>query len=204
MSDKPGMRAAPRWLATAIALAVGISCVVALLALRARKPAAPGTPPPPADELALCAAVEAHADKYAQASVPGNGAALTALREARRAAIARVDHADGTATAWFGTVDTLTTTDGGKLGVVIRLPCSDRVWIRTWGTAAADAQHATLIDPSAPLHAKLAAMSNGNVVTFSGRFLIDPQDHWKQTANAESEAMREPQFLFRFADITKL
>ncbi|MNF12751.1 hypothetical protein D3C80_2143530 [compost metagenome] len=61
----------------------------------------------------------------------------------------------------------------------------------------------TLIDKGTPLYSALLTMSVGDAVTVSGGFLPSEEDGVKETSLTIRGSMSDPEFLFRFNDISK-
>lgn len=154
----------------------------------------------PPGQVALCNAADAGAKSYRGTS--GNEIQRTALRDARRAALQEAVpslHVEG----WEGTVDEVTTTFDGKATLSIKLPCTAEV--KTWNNTFSDSMdgNSTLVAKGSPLYARLATLSRGTKVRFSGDFIRDSgKDYLRESSVSEAGSMTDPEFIFRFSDVS--
>jgi hypothetical protein len=100
---------------------------------------------------------------------------------------------------WTGTVFKVSSNREDK--GVLELTLSTHVRITTWNDALADVGDHTLIDPKSPLYDQTVLLKKNQEVLFSGSFIPDPTDCFRETSITLSGSMDEPEFLFRFSDI---
>jgi hypothetical protein len=100
---------------------------------------------------------------------------------------------------WTGTVFKVSTNREGK--GVLELTLSTHMRITTWNDSIADVGDRTLIDPKSPLFDQTVLLKKNQEVLFSGSFIPDPTDCFREISMTLSESMDEPEFLFRFSDI---
>ena len=100
---------------------------------------------------------------------------------------------------WTGTVFKVSSNREGK--GVLELTLSTHVRVTTWNDSIADVGDHTLIDPKSPLFDQTVLLKKNQQVLFSGSFIPDPMDCFRETSMTLSESMYEPEFLFRFSDI---
>ena len=78
---------------------------------------------------------------------------------------------------------------------------SESITVKTVNNAISDALVGTLIDPNTPLYRSLSTESAGMPVRFSSNFLADDIDCVKEFSITLSGSMRNPEFIFEFAEI---
>ena len=100
---------------------------------------------------------------------------------------------------WTGTVFKVSTNREGK--GVLELTLSTYMRITT---SIADGGDNTLIDPKSPFFDQTVLLKKNQQVLFSGSFIPDPMDCFRETSMTLSESMDEPEFLFRFSDIAPM
>jgi hypothetical protein len=76
--------------------------------------------------------------------------------------------------------------------------------IERFDRAYAAAEYHTLIDPEDPLFAKAVALKKSQRVQFSGSFFPNSTDCFREGSMTLGGSMDEPEFLFRFTDISPL
>jgi hypothetical protein len=103
------------------------------------------------------------------------------------------------ATNWVGEVEDASTELGGDSGV-LALRLNDSVAVQTWNNSASDIGSNTLISPSSSLYDKLGNLSEGDKVTFSGRFVRAPNCLEEQSLIDENGVLT-PDFSFKFSSI---
>jgi hypothetical protein len=74
--------------------------------------------------------------------------------------------------------------------------------VQTWNNALSDIEDDTLIDPKSALFAKASALSVGQEVTFSGAFRPYTTDCIREGSLTLSGSITEPEFIFRFSDVS--
>jgi hypothetical protein len=100
---------------------------------------------------------------------------------------------------WTGTVFKVSSNREGKGILELTLPAHIRV--TTWNESIADVGDHTLIDPNTPLFDQTVLLKKNQQVLFSGSFIPDPKDCFREISMTLSESVDEPKFLFRFSDI---
>jgi hypothetical protein len=101
---------------------------------------------------------------------------------------------------WTGTVFKVSSSREGK--GILELTLSTHVRVTTWNDSTADIGDNTLIDPKSPLFDQAVLLKRNQQVLFSGNFIPDSTDCFRETSITLSEAMDQPEFLFRFSDIS--
>ncbi|HWO56434.1 MAG TPA: hypothetical protein VNN55_02590 [bacterium] len=153
----------------------------------------------PADQLRFVSAVEAFYDAYEDAP---NELKKSALRTNRRGEIANALSGDRTVSSWAGTLRDMGTNSEGKAYVSIQLEGS-KIRVQTWNNALSDITDGTLIDQSSPIFDALSGLSEGDRVTFDGRFMADDRDFIEEQSVTERGSMTSPEFTFRFTRIVR-
>lgn len=105
------------------------------------------------------------------------------------------------ATNWIGEVEDASTELGGDSGVLM-LRLTEGIAAGTWNNSLSDIDANTLIKPSAPLYDKLGSLSQGDSVTFSGRFIRGP-DCLEEQSIADENGVLTPDFTFKFTSISE-
>ena len=100
---------------------------------------------------------------------------------------------------WTGTVFKVSSNREGK--GVLELTLSTHMRVTTWNDSIADIGDKTLIDPKSPLFDQAILLKKNQQVLFSGSFIPDSTDCFRETSMTLSELMHDPEFLFRFSDI---
>ena len=103
---------------------------------------------------------------------------------------------------WTGTVFKVSSNREGK--GVLELTLSTHMRVTTWNDSIADIGDNTLIDPKSPLFDQAVLLKKNQQVLFSGNFIPDSTDCFRETSMTLSESMDEPEFLFRFSDISPM
>ena len=95
------------------------------------------------------------------------------------------------------------TTSDGYAYLCIRLSGSDNVKVCTWDNGISDIGAETLIRQDNPLYQELSEHATGDVVTFSGQFLIGlgSRDYPTEKSVTEEGSMTDPDYLMRFSEI---
>ncbi|MCY1707329.1 hypothetical protein [Pannonibacter sp. SL95] len=152
---------------------------------------------PPAEQVAMIAAIETAKAQFQQAT---NDLAKGGVRRERAKAICAAQTSRKIKN-WSGTVDQLTT-NGDGLGV-ISVKLSETAAVKTWNNSLSDIGSNTLIDPDTALFQKLSNLKEGTRIRFSGEF-VKPEEKtdcfWESSMTMYG-AMSEPEFIFRFTDI---
>jgi hypothetical protein len=100
---------------------------------------------------------------------------------------------------WTGTVFKVSSNREGK--GVLELMLSTHMRITTWNDSIADVGDHTLINPKSPLFDQTVLLKKNQEVLFSGSFIPDSTDCFREISMTLSESMDQPEFLFRFSDI---
>ena len=103
---------------------------------------------------------------------------------------------------WTGTVFKVSSNREGK--GVLELTLSTHMRVTTWNDSTADIGDNTLIDPRGPLFDQAVLLKKNQQVLFSGSFIPDSTDCFRETSMTLSESMDQPEFLFRFTDISPM
>ena len=103
------------------------------------------------------------------------------------------------ATNWVGEVEDASTELGGDSGV-LALRLTDDIAVQTWNNSSSDIGSNTLISPSSSLYDKLGSLSEGDEVTFSGRFVRAP-DCLEEQSLVDENGVLTPDFSFKFSSI---
>jgi hypothetical protein len=103
------------------------------------------------------------------------------------------------ATNWVGEVEEASTELGGDNGVVM-LRITDDIAVGTWNNSLSDFDANSMIKPSSPLYDKLGNLSEGDSVTFSGKFVRGP-DCLEEQSLVDENGVLTPDFTFRFSAI---
>src|SRR6516164_2551774 len=99
---------------------------------------------------------------------------------------------------WTGTVFKVSSNREGK--GVLELTLSTHVRVTTWNDSIADVGDHTLIDPKSPLFDQTVLLKKNQQVLFSGSFIPDPMDCFRETSMTLSDSMDQPEFQFRFTN----
>ena len=103
------------------------------------------------------------------------------------------------ATNWVAEVEDASTELGGDSGV-LALRLTDGIAVQTWNNSLSDIDANTLIKPNSSLYNKLGSLSDGDEVTFSGRFIRGP-DCLEEQSLADENGVLTPDFSFKFNSI---
>lgn len=199
------MTRSPRRLSTGkIALIVSGAFVLLLVLLVAASPS-PLSKSMPSGQAAFCTVASEAARAYEAAKSSGaNEIALSQARERRRSAFEASDRtASGSVSDWIGTVEQVKTSMDGAASVEVRIPCDMTVTLKTANNMVSDAlMGGTMVKPETQLYAALAKLKSGERVRFSGSLILDKTDHFQEMSVTEAGSMSEPEFLFRFSEMT--
>lgn len=105
-----------------------------------------------------------------------------------------------TVSDWTGKLIELDANGDGKGILAVEL--AEDVEISTWNNFLSDAGDGTLIEPDSPVFAAAAALSEGQLVTFSGEFVrgSDP-DCLRDSRMTLRGGVEDPRFIFRFSEV---
>jgi len=104
--------------------------------------------------------------------------------------------------AWIGQVSKLDSNNEGKgvLGVMI----ANDVFLRTHNNAFSDMRAKTLLEPGTAIFEKAITLKRGDIVQFNGYTARDKTDCIDEQSITLKGSMQEPNYTFKFVDITKL
>jgi hypothetical protein len=105
-----------------------------------------------------------------------------------------------TVSNWVGRVSKLSTNGDGK--GVLEVQIDKDIVIKTWNNAVSDVGDNTLIDPASPLFKKASSLTEGKQVVFSGTFRPSSTDCVKEGSLTMNGSLMEPEFIFRFSDVS--
>jgi hypothetical protein len=137
-------------------------------------------------------------EEAAQKAEAGNEFAVVKARKKRGRDICALMPALK-ATNWVGEVEDASTELGGDSGVLM-LQLTDDIAVGTWNNSLSDFDANSMIKPSSPLYDKLGSLSQGDSVTFSGRFIRGP-DCLEEQSIADQSGVLTPDFTFKFSSI---
>ncbi|MEY8710451.1 hypothetical protein [Mangrovibacter phragmitis] len=103
---------------------------------------------------------------------------------------------------WVGKVTTIDSNSDGK--GVIEIEVADNITLKTWNNSLSDISDHTLIDPRSKLFEKASMLSVGDSVKFSGEFFRGAESCIEEASMSLRGGLEEPEFIFRFKDITKI
>lgn len=154
------------------------------------------TPPrSPPEQEAFSAAIDTARTAYANGkNEMEKGAARPMRAKAICAALKRK-----VATDWVGEVYKLSSNSDGK--GVLAVTIGKDVMVKTWNNSFSDIADETLIDPDRPVFKQAAALSAGQKVRFSGRFIASSTDCVRESSLTISGSLNDPEFIFRFEKI---
>lgn len=150
---------------------------------------------PPAQQQAFLEVVSQFRERYRAAP---NDMARGAERPARAAALCQAVRG-GLVRDWIGTVAALSSTSDGRGAFTIRL--EHGVTLSTWTNSFSDGADATLIPPGTALFQSAVALSPGQRVVFSGEFIRNRDDCFRETSLSVAGGMHSPRFIFRFKGV---
>jgi hypothetical protein len=103
---------------------------------------------------------------------------------------------------WTGTVSKVSSSPERK--GIVKLALSSAIWVATSNDAISDIGQNTLLNPGSPLFDQIVLLKLNQQVLFSGSFIPDSTDCFKDTGSTFSGSMVQSDFLFRFSDISPL
>jgi hypothetical protein len=108
-----------------------------------------------------------------------------------------------TVSNWVGRIAMLESNGDGK--GVLKITLADDISVETWNNELSDIGDHTLIEPASALFAAVSQMKVGDQVLFSGTFLNGDNDVdcVRERSLSLHGSMRDPDFMFRFADVTQ-
>ncbi|CDG20697.1 exported protein of unknown function [Xenorhabdus poinarii G6] len=131
-----------------------------------------------------------------------NDMQIAALKTKRVSTICHFFRGNLKVSGWSGKVIDLNSNNDGKGVIVISLTKDIR--IRTWNNAFSDSGDDTLINQGTVLFEKALSLKKGQLVSFSGSFIPDRDECVREVSVTQNGSMEDPEFLFRFSDISSL
>ncbi|MCP9626660.1 hypothetical protein NML43_06130 [Rhodopseudomonas palustris] len=152
----------------------------------------------PNAELALISTVENARDAYAAGA---NDMAKGSARPARAKGLCSLMKSP-VAKDWIGELATLSSNSDGWGVLAVKI--NSNIVLKTWNNAVSDAADKTLIDPNSPVFKKAAVLRTGQRVKFSGQFIRDQTDCFREGSLTLKGSLTQPEYIFRFSDIELL
>jgi len=104
---------------------------------------------------------------------------------------------------WIGRVTKIDANSDGK--GILSIEVADRIIITTWNNSLSDLEHETLIEPGSPVFNAASVLKKGQQVRFSGSFFKGENgDCLFESSLTLSGKLREPEFIFRFSEISPI
>ena len=153
----------------------------------------------PEQQAAFIQTVESFYEPYREASNELQGSAQRPERSEALAALLP----NRAVQSWTGTLESLDTTSKGDAYISIRPDGTESIIIATWNNPLADVDTNSIIPSGSDLYNKLAEMSVGDRVVFSGTFAAGDEDHLAEASLTEASSMTTPGFVMVFSDVTK-
>jgi len=104
------------------------------------------------------------------------------------------------ATNWTGLIGRIGANGEGKAYVTVDI--GDDMKVSTWNNALSDFMDDTLIPTTSSFFDDLVALKKGDPVTFSGTFLSSSDSCLKKSNLTDLFYGRDPDFVFRFSDVS--
>ncbi len=154
--------------------------------------------PMPATEEAFCRANVEAAAQFAKGS---NDIQHAKALIARQTEVVKLLGKKGPFNDWVGRVEQLSTTNSHRATVEIGLPCG--VMVGTWNNDISDILGGrTTVESSDPLFDKLAALTVGQTVVFSGNLVPEIGSHdFQEKSLTDSGSAGEPFWIMRLSAI---
>lgn len=162
-------------------------------------PADEAAPAIPEQQAAFIQTVESFYQPYQEAKNELQGSMQRSKREVALAALLP----NRAVQDWTGTLESLDTNSEGNAYIAIRLDGTESITIATWTNAGSDVGTNSIIPSGSALYNKLAEMSAGDRVVFSGTFAASDRDYIAESSSTDAASMTTPGFVMVFADITK-
>lgn len=103
---------------------------------------------------------------------------------------------------WVGTIKSLSSNSEGN--GVLEIQLANSLTVKTWNNGFSDMSDHTLIPHGSALYSTVSALHKGQPVTFSGSFIPEHTDCFRETSMSVSGAMTDPEFVFRFSAVRPL
>jgi hypothetical protein len=152
----------------------------------------------PDAEKRLILAVETARAAYASGA---NEMAQGAARPARAKSICAAIKSPQIS-GWIGQVETLSSNSDGLGVLAIRI--ADGLLIKTWNNSISDTTAKTLINPESSVFKKAVALKKGQIIRFSGQFIRDDTDCFREGSLSLKGSLTQPEFIFRFSDLVAI
>ncbi|MCV9960285.1 zinc ribbon domain-containing protein [Pararhizobium sp. BT-229] len=153
----------------------------------------------PEKQRAFLAVIEDYKTRFGAAA---NELQESALEDERVTSIAKLLGSGLPAENWIGEITSLETNTQGKAAITIRL--SPEVSLLTWNNMLGDMAYPTMINVGTPVYKSLINMAVGDKVTVSGSFVVTNERKILEGSMTIAGAMKSPEFLFRFTDVSKM
>ncbi|MCL2459416.1 MAG: hypothetical protein FWF31_11385, partial [Desulfobulbus sp.] len=86
----------------------------------------------------------------------------------------------------------------------IKVQVNPDLTLSTWNNSLSDIEDKTMIVQGTNLFNSLSSMTKGQKIKFSGSFIKDQQDYYKERSMTIDGSMTDPDYVFRFSEVTKL
>jgi hypothetical protein len=103
---------------------------------------------------------------------------------------------------WTGTLETIDSNSDGKGVLTVKI--SKDVMVTTWNNAVSDFDDDTLLEPGTELFNKVSGFRKGIKVKFSGQFIRSDSDCIGEQSVTLDGKLEEPEFTFKFEDVSPL
>jgi len=153
------------------------------------------SPPIPDQQQKFISIINNFAAKYKSAP---NAMKQSAVRPQRKQALCQL-LPDAQVTDWVGTVRDIDANMGGK--GILKVSIGKNTHAKTWNNALSDSGDKTLIALGSPLHDAASELSPGQVIFFSGTFIKDAQDCFREASLTWRNSMSNPDWIFRFSSV---
>lgn len=103
---------------------------------------------------------------------------------------------------WIGKITSLETNTQGKAAITVEL--SPEVSLLTWNNMLGDMAYPTMINVGTPVYKSLMNMAVGDKIIISGSFVVTNERKILEGSMTIAGAMKSPEFLFQFNEVSKL
>lgn len=153
----------------------------------------------PADEVKFADIIKISGARYRDAR---NEFQKSSVRGERAQALAEFFHGGLSIAGWLGQVSIMKTTSDGNGVLSLKVPDSPGR-LGTWSNGFSDLGSGTLIPHGSEIYNRIASLSVGETVSFSGTFVIGKSDFVSESSLTEDGSMTDPDFIFKFSSIHK-
>ena len=102
---------------------------------------------------------------------------------------------------WVGRIKKIDANSDGK--GVLEIELAENIILKTWNNAFSDISDETLIDPNSKLFQTASSLTIGQTVKLSGRFIPGTGgDCIEESSMTLDGKLREPEFIFRFSNVS--